>query len=101
MAPAKIGDLGGREAGAPLEPFADRGFELIKMAGVKTGRFRGLDGRENLRGLGPPGGVQSWRAQTNGFHFGDGFFVAGNDARFAVVEKAVVDDTEAGAGGRA
>ena len=48
VALAKGGDFIGRDAGAPLEAFADGGFEVFEVAGVDAGGFPGLDGGEDL-----------------------------------------------------
>ena len=42
------------EAGAPLEAFADGGFEVREMTAVVACRFAGLDWREDLAGIRPP-----------------------------------------------
>jgi hypothetical protein len=54
VALAEGGNFGGGETRAPFEPIADGGFELIEVAGVEAGSFRGLDGSQDREGVGPP-----------------------------------------------
>ncbi len=61
-AQAKLAELVLGEGGAPGEAGGDGGFEFLEMAGVEAGGFGGLDGRVDVPGFGPEGGLDGLEA---------------------------------------
>ena len=64
---AECGDLVVCDASAPREPLTDGGLELIVMTGVDASGFPRLDGREEVEGAGPVGGVECGAAEAERF----------------------------------
>ena len=94
MALAAVGNFGDGEAEAPFEALADGGFELGEVAFVKARGFGGLDGGEDIAGVGPPIDVDGFCGEAEGFERGLAAAEVGDDERVAIVEEGVRDDGE-------
>ena len=92
---AERGDLGIRDARAPLETFANVRLDEVEMTGVQARGFPGLDGREDRSGVGPPIGMNGAAFEAEGSQFLNDGVEAVDDFRFAIVEEGVRDGGEA------
>jgi hypothetical protein len=96
MALAQCGDLSWSDVCAHYQPFSDRRLDAIELARVEASCFPGLNEREDFTGFGPPTSIDGTKFEAESLQLLDGGAKTGNNLWFAIVEKAVINDSESG-----
>src|ERR1019366_5244383 len=95
MTPEQRGNLKICNLCAPHQPLADRRFEVVEVAGVDVRGFPRLNGRKNFEGAAPPVGIEGRGMQAERLQLGGRRVKGGDNLRFAIAEKALIDLSEA------
>src|SRR5579859_6773356 len=78
------------QARAPFETLANGIFEVLVVALMDEGGFRGLDGCEDFDGLCPPCNIDLDSGQAERFKLRPALAQACNDCGFAIVKERLV-----------